>query len=290
MRLGILAKKIGMSRFYDSGGINHPVTIVKIDNSKVVDIRTIEKNGYNAICLSYGDSKKAPNKITKGFLKKKNLSPFLHSREFRVSEITHSIGDKVGVNNFVEGQFVDVSANSIGKGFAGGMKRHNFSGNRATHGVSISHRSHGSTGQCQDPGKVFKGKKMAGRLGNVKVTTQNLKILKVDHDNNLILIRGAVPGHKGSLLKIFDSIKKKQDLSSLSSNQNSSDISKDNTQSANNTKPEVETSNAVNSVDNPVNQEVISSNKIEQTVEDSKNNINDKAQKDDKKWNKKLKI
>ena len=124
---------------------------------------------------------------------------------------------------------------------------------------------------------------MAGRLGNVKVTTQNLKILKVDHDNNLILIRGAVPGHKGSLLKIFDSIKKKQDLSSLSSNQNSSDISKDNTQSANNTKPEVETSNAVNSVDNPVNQEVISSNKIEQTVEDSKNNINDKAQKDDKK-------
>ena len=196
-----------------------------------------------------------------------------------MSEITHSIGDKVGVNNFVEGQFVDVSANSIGKGFAGGMKRHNFSGNRATHGVSISHRSHGSTGQCQDPGKVFKGKKMAGRLGNVKVTTQNLKILKVDHDNNLILIRGAVPGHKGSLLKIFDSIKKKQDLSSLSSNQNSSDISKDNTQSANNTKPEVETSNAVNSVDNPVNQEVISSNKIEQTVEDSKNNINDKAQK-----------
>ena len=131
---------------------------------------------------------------------------------------------------------------------------------------------------------------MAGRLGNVKVTTQNLKILKVDHDNNLILIRGAVPGHKGSLLKIFDSIKKKQDLSSLSSDQNSSDISKDNTQSANNTKPEVETSNAVNSVDNPVNQEVISSNKIEQTVEDSKNNINDKAQKDDKKWNKKLKI
>ena len=163
------------------------------------------------------------------------------------------------------------------------MKRHNFSGNRATHGVSISHRSHGSTGQCQDPGKVFKGKKMAGRLGNVKVTTQNLKILKVDHDNNLILIRGAVPGHKGSLLKIFDSIKKKQDLSSLGSNQNTSDISKDNTQSANNTKPEVETSNAVNSADNPVNQEVISSNKIEQTVEDSKNNKNDKAQTDDKK-------
>ncbi len=164
------------------------------------------------------------------------------------------------------------------------MKRHNFSGNRATHGVSISHRSHGSTGQCQDPGKVFKGKKMAGRLGNVKVTTQNLKILKVDHDNNLILIRGAVPGHKGSLLKIFDSIKKKQDLNSLSSIQNSSNISKDNnTQLTDNTKPEVETDNATNSVDNPVNQESISSNKIEQTVEDSKKNINDKAQTDDRK-------
>ena len=208
MRLGILAKKIGMSRFYDSGGVNHPVTIVKIDNSKVVDIRTKEKNGYNAICLSYGDSKKAPNKITKGFLKKKNLSPFLHSREFRVSEITHSIGDKVGVNNFVEGQFVDVSANSIGKGFAGGMKRHNFSGNRATHGVSISHRSHGSTGQNQDPGRVFKGKKMAGRMGNKKVTKQNLKIIEIDKVNNLLIVKGSVPGKKNSVIFLKDSIKK----------------------------------------------------------------------------------
>ena len=108
----------------------------------------------------------------------------------------------------MEGQFIDVSANSIGKGFAGGMKRHNFAGNRATHGVSISHRSHGSTGQCQDPGKVFKGKKMAGRLGNKKVTIQNLQILKIDLDNNIILVKGAVPGHKGSMISVFDSVKK----------------------------------------------------------------------------------
>ena len=112
----------------------------------------------------------------------------------------------------MEGQFVDVSANSIGKGFAGGMKRHNFAGNRATHGVSISHRSHGSTGQCQDPGKVFKGKKMAGRLGNKKVTIQNLKVLKIDLDNNIILVKGAVPGHKGSMISVFDSVKKNKKL------------------------------------------------------------------------------
>ena len=124
----------------------------------------------------------------------------------------YKIGDSMDVKNFVEGQFIDITSNSKGKGFAGGMKRHNFSGNRATHGVSISHRSHGSTGQCQDPGKVFKGKKMAGRLGNVRVTIQNLKILKVDFENNLLLVKGAVPGHKGSLVKIFDSIKKNQNI------------------------------------------------------------------------------
>ena len=131
----------------------------------------------------------------------------------------YKVGNKISVTNFVEGQFVDVSANSIGKGFAGGMKRHNFAGNRATHGVSISHRSHGSTGQCQDPGKVFKGKKMAGRLGNKKVTVQNLKVLKVDTDKNILLVKGAVPGHKGSIISIFDSVKKKQDIKT-STNEN----------------------------------------------------------------------
>ena len=130
----------------------------------------------------------------------------------------YKIGDSMDVKNFVEGQFIDITSNSKGKGFAGGMKRHNFSGNRATHGVSISHRSHGSTGQCQDPGKVFKGKKMAGRLGNVRVTIQNLKVLKVDFENNLLLVKGAVPGHKGSLVKIFDSIKKNQNININDSN------------------------------------------------------------------------
>ena len=158
MRLGLLAKKVGMSRFYDSLGINHPVTILKVDESNVVDIKTNEKNGYSAVRLSLGKSKRNNNKPVKGFLKKQNIPAFLFSKEFRVSETdNYKVGEKVTVNNFVEGQFVDVTSNSKGKGFAGGMKRHNFAGNRATHGVSISHRSHGSTGQCQDRGKVFKG-------------------------------------------------------------------------------------------------------------------------------------
>ena len=213
MRLGLLAKKVGMSRFYDSSGINHPVTILKVDEANVVDIKTNEKNGYSAVRLSLGKSKRKNNKSVKGFLKKQNIPAFLFSKEFRVSETdNYKIGEKVTVNNFIEGQFVDVTSNSKGKGFAGGMKRHNFGGNRATHGVSISHRSHGSTGQCQDPGKVFKGKKMAGRLGNVQVTIQNLKVLKVDNENGIILVKGAVPGHKDSVLKIFDSIKKNQEI------------------------------------------------------------------------------
>ena len=213
MRLGLLAKKVGMSRFYDSLGINHPVTILKVDESNVVDIKTNEKNGYSAVRLSLGKSKRNNNKPVKGFLKKQNIPAFLFSKEFRVSETdNYKVGEKVTVNNFIEGQFVDVTSNSKGKGFAGGMKRHNFGGNRATHGVSISHRSHGSTGQCQDPGKVFKGKKMAGRLGNVQVTIQNLKVLKVDNENGIILVKGAVPGHKDSVLKIFDSIKKNQEI------------------------------------------------------------------------------
>ena len=213
MRLGLLAKKVGMSRFYDSSGVNHPVTILKVDESNIVDIINAEKNGYTAVRLSLGKSKRKENKSVKGFLKKQNVPSFLLSKEFRVSETSnYKVGQKVSVSNFIEGQFVDVTSNSKGKGFAGGMKRHNFGGNRATHGVSISHRSHGSTGQCQDPGKVFKGKKMAGRLGNVQVTIQNLKVLKVDNDNGIILVKGAVPGHKDCVLKVFDSVKKDQEI------------------------------------------------------------------------------
>ena len=210
MRLGLLAKKVGMSRFYDSSGVNHSVTILKVDESNIVDIKTDEKNGYSAVRLSLGKSKRKINKPVKGFLKKQNISSFLFSKEFRVSETSnYKVGDKVTVSNFIEGQFVDVTSSSKGKGFAGGMKRHNFGGNRATHGVSISHRSHGSTGQCQDPGKVFKGKKMAGQLGNKRVTTQNVSIISIDNDEGLILIKGSIPGSKGGFVYIKDAIKSK---------------------------------------------------------------------------------
>ena len=153
MRIGLLAEKIGMSRFFDKDKINHPVTVLKVRDCKVVSVNNVEKNGYNSITLSHGITEKKIGKPFKGFLKKNNLKAFSNSREFRVTNSANfKVGDRLGVNNFMVGQFVDVSSNSIGKGFAGGMKRHNFAGNRATHGVSISHRSHGSTGQCQDPG------------------------------------------------------------------------------------------------------------------------------------------
>ena len=212
MRVGILAEKLGMSRYYDKSSANHAVTLLKVSNCKVISIQSKDKNGYNSVTLSHGKSKN-PSKPLKVFLKKNNLSAFSRSREFRLDSIEgFKVGDEINVSNFMEGQYVDVSSNSIGKGFAGGMKRHNFAGNRATHGVSISHRSHGSTGQCQDPGKVFKGKKMAGRLGNKKITTQNLLVLKVDTENNLLIVKGSVPGHKGCMVRVVDAIKKEQDI------------------------------------------------------------------------------
>ena len=212
MRVGILAEKLGMSRYYDEDSSNQAVTLLKVSNCKVVSIKNKDKNGYNSVTLSHGKSKN-PNKPFKSFLKKNNLSPFHRSREFRVDSTENfKVGDEINVSNFIVGQYVDVSSNSIGKGFAGGMKRHNFAGNRATHGVSISHRSHGSTGQCQDPGKVFKGKKMAGRLGNKKITVQNLLVLKIDKVNNLLIVKGAVPGHKGCMVRVVDATKKDQNI------------------------------------------------------------------------------
>ena len=212
MRVGILAEKLGMSRYYDKNSSNHAVTLLKVSNCKVVSIQSKDKNGYSSLTLSHGISKN-PNKPFKLYLKKNNLTPFSQSGEFRIDSTDgFKVGDEINVTNFLEGQYVDVSSNSIGKGFAGGMKRHNFAGNRATHGVSISHRSHGSTGQCQDPGKVFKGKKMAGRLGNKKITTQNLLVLKVDTENNLLIVKGSVPGHKGCMVRVVDAIKKNQDI------------------------------------------------------------------------------
>ena len=213
MREGLLAEKVGMSRFYDKDKVNHSVTVLEVKECHVVSIKSFDRDGYNAVTLSHGNYLKSISKPFKEFLKKNKLKAFSHSKEFKLKEPSRfKVGDKLSVSNFIIGQFVDVTSNSIGKGFAGGMKRHNFAGNRATHGVSISHRSHGSTGQCQDPGKVFKGKKMAGRLGNKKVTIQNLKILNIDTENNLIILKGAVPGHKGSIIKIVDAVKKNQSI------------------------------------------------------------------------------
>tara|TARA_B100000989_G_scaffold298587_1_gene288605 strand:+ start:1190 stop:2098 length:909 start_codon:yes stop_codon:yes gene_type:complete len=211
MRTGLIARKIGMSRVFQNDGQNIPVTLLKVDNCKVIDHRNIDKHGYTAIKITYGQSKKTTiNRPTKGYFKKVQTEATNLTAEFRVSQDgIIEIGKDLSVNHFLDGQFVDISGFTIGKGFAGGMKRHNFSGNRASHGVSISHRSHGSTGQCQDPGKVFKGKKMAGRLGNVKRTIQCLKVITTDHRNGLIVIKGSVPGPKGLFVEIRDSLKRK---------------------------------------------------------------------------------
>ena len=211
MRTGLIAKKVGMSRVFQSDGRNIPVTLLKIDNCKVIEHKKVDKHGYLAIKITYGSAKKTTvNKPAKGYFKKLKTEASNLTAEFRVSnDGIIDIGKNLSVNHFLNGQFVDISGFTIGKGFAGGMKRHNFSGNRASHGVSISHRSHGSTGQCQDPGKVFKGKKMAGRLGNVRRTVQCLEVISTDQKNGLIVIKGSVPGPKGLYLRIKDSIKQK---------------------------------------------------------------------------------
>jgi len=211
MRTGLIAKKIGMSRVFQNDGRNIPVTLLKVETCKVIDHKKVDKHGYLAVKIAYGSSKKSTiNRPVNGYFKKLKTEATNLTAEFRVSnEGIIEIGKDLFVNHFLSGQFVDISGFTIGKGFAGGMKRHNFSGNRASHGVSISHRSHGSTGQCQDPGKVFKGKKMAGRLGNVKRTIQSLEVISTDQKNGLIVIKGAVPGPKGLFVKIRDSIKQR---------------------------------------------------------------------------------
>ena len=209
MRTGLIAKKVGMSRVFDQTGVNIPVTLLQLDNCRVLEKKTFEKNGYNALLISYGKKKKNRiNKCAKGFFTKIKEEPSIKQKEFRVSEEGMlDVGSEITTDHFIVGQKVDVRGETIGKGFAGGMKRHNFGGNRASHGVSISHRSHGSTGQCQDPGKVFKGKKMAGRLGGVNRTIQNLEVIKTLKNENLIIVKGSVPGPKGLFVTIFDSVK-----------------------------------------------------------------------------------
>lgn len=209
MRTGVIAKKLGMTRIYREDGTNIPVTVMQIDNCQVVSQRLTEKDGYSAVQLGAGTAKvKRTTKAMRGHFAKANVEPKRKLAEFRISEDNMiDIGAELSAEHYVEGQKVDVTGTSIGKGFAGAMKRHNFGGLRATHGVSISHRSHGSTGQCQDPGKVFKGKKMAGHMGDVRVTTQNLEIVRTDTKRNLVMVKGAVPGSKGGWCLIKDAVK-----------------------------------------------------------------------------------
>ncbi len=211
MRSGIIAKKVGMTRVFMEDGQQIPVTVLQLDALQVVSQRTADKDGYTAVQLGAGTPKvKRVSKAMRGHFAASKVEPKRKLVEFRVSEdALIEVGAEISAEHFLEGQKVDVSGTSIGKGFQGAMKRWNFGGLRATHGVSISHRSHGSTGQCQDPGKVFKGKKMAGHMGAARITTQNLEVVKTDADRGLLLIKGAVPGSKGGWVTVKDAVKKK---------------------------------------------------------------------------------
>ncbi|MEQ8510847.1 MAG: 50S ribosomal protein L3 [Rhodospirillaceae bacterium] len=210
MRTGLVAQKLGMTRVFAESGEHIPVTVLKVDGVQVVAQRTNEKDGYSAVQLGIGAAKpRNVNKAMRGHFAKAKVEPRKKLVEFRVNpENLVEVGAEISAEHFIPGQFVDVTGTSIGKGFAGGMKRHNFGGLEASHGVSVSHRSHGSTGQCQDPGKVFKGKKMAGHMGDQRTTVQNLKIVSTDAERGLVLVSGGVPGSDNSYVLIKDAVKK----------------------------------------------------------------------------------
>jgi large subunit ribosomal protein L3 len=209
MRTGVIARKLGMTRLFDEAGAHTPVTVLSLDDCQVVAQRTLERDGYFALQLGAG-AKKAKNtsKAERGHFAKALVEPKRCVAEFRVSEDNLiAVGAEMTADHFAAGQKVDIAGITVGKGFAGSMKRWNFGGMRATHGVSVSHRAHGSTGQRQDPGKVFKGKKMAGHMGGDHVTTLNLTVFRVDVERGLILVKGAVPGTEGGFVKIRDAVK-----------------------------------------------------------------------------------
>lgn len=210
MRSGVIVQKVGMTRLFTDDGQHVPVTVLKLDNCQVVAQRTEDKDGYNAVQLGSGFRKvKRTTNAMRGHFAKAKVEPKRKLAEFRVTaDNLIDIGAELAANHFLEGQKIDATGVSIGKGFAGAMKRHNFGGLRASHGVSISHRSHGSTGQCQDPGKVFKGKKMAGHMGDTRITTQNLTVVKTDVMRGLIMVKGAVPGSKGGWVLLRDAVKR----------------------------------------------------------------------------------
>ncbi|MGI9371907.1 MAG: 50S ribosomal protein L3 [Hyphomicrobiales bacterium] len=211
MRSGVITQKLGMTRVFTDDGRHIPVTVLKVDSCQVVAQRTEDKHGYTALQLGSGLAKvKRTTRAQRGHFAVAKVEPKRKVAEFRVSaDNLIDVGAEITADHFVAGQYVDATGTSIGKGFAGAMKRHNFGGLRASHGVSISHRSHGSTGQCQDPGKVFKGKKMAGHMGAARVTAQNLEVVQTDVDRGLILVKGAVPGSKGGWVFLRDAVKRK---------------------------------------------------------------------------------
>ena len=209
--IGLIGKKIGMTREFIKSGQSIPVTVLKVEKGRVVQLIDKQTRGYNAIQLGFGKIKNSKlSKAMKGYFSKKNTEARKTLKEFRVKDLDqYKEGNEFGIEIFKDIKFLDVRSKTIGKGFAGAMKRHNFGGLRASHGVSISHRAHGSTGQNQDPGKVFKGKKMAGHMGAKKVTKQNLKVIDIDQKNKLLIVNGSVPGRKNSVVYVKDSIKKK---------------------------------------------------------------------------------
>ena len=211
MRAGLIARKLGMTRLFTDEGEHVPVTVLQVDKCEVVAVRTAERDGYTALQLGVGAAKvKNVTKPQRGHFAKAKVEPKAKLAEFRVSEdALVPVGAEITVAHFLAGQYVDVTGTSIGKGFAGGMKRHNFGGFRASHGVSVSHRSLGSTGQRQDPGKTFKNKKMAGQLGNERVTTQSLEIVVADAERGLLYIKGSVPGSEKGWVLVKDAVKKK---------------------------------------------------------------------------------
>ena len=210
LRTGVIAKKLGMTRLFLEDGRQVPVTVLQLDGLQVVAQRTAAVDGYTAVQLGAGEAKaKRVTNAMRGHFAKASVAPKRKIAEFRVAEENLiNVGEEITADHYFAGQYVDIAGTSIGKGFAGAMKRHNFGGLRASHGVSVSHRSHGSTGQCQDPGKVFKGKKMAGHLGSVRITTQNLQVVRTDAERGLIMVKGSVPGSKGGWVTVKDAVKK----------------------------------------------------------------------------------
>ena len=210
MRTGLIAQKLGMSAIFAEDGRHLPVTVLRVDNCQVVAQRRQETDGYTALQLGVGKAKvKNISQPMRGHFARAKVEPKKKLAEFRVTEdALIDVGSELTADHFVAGQMVDIAGTTQGKGFAGGMKRHGFAGLRASHGVSINHRSLGSTGQCQDPGKVFKGKKMAGQMGNVRVTQQNLEIISTDVERGLILVKGSVPGSAGNYVFVNDAVKK----------------------------------------------------------------------------------